>query len=116
MIAAVADPHEINERARLISHCLYAEAIEREPGLLDEVYQCAKRLKGSARTSGEDRWLGLLETRDWTLIRQAMLDSGPEGRLLRSNSPFSIVIGIEDVAHRRRIWREAKAQLLDQGG
>lgn len=36
----------------------------------------------------------------------------PEGRLLRSNGPFSILIGVGDVNARGALWRKARQDVL----
>lgn len=101
--------HNIAERARLISHQRFALRIT--PALIAQAR--ARLERGSRRgatTEGEEMWLQLLTQPPDEIIRQ-MIEDTPEGRLLRSNSPFGVMIGISDVDERRRIWRQAKSEL-----
>lgn len=101
------DSHDVAERARLISHRLYAQHISQSPMLLE---QARARLERGATTEGEEMWLQLLKRQPREII-QRMTEDTPEGRLLRSNSPFSVLIGVSDVNERRRIWNQAKSEL-----
>jgi hypothetical protein len=58
-------------------------------------------------TLGEKMWFALL-TMSKDTIKYAMLHPGPEGRLLRANSPFSDIIGVTDIGERRALWRQAQ--------
>jgi len=44
-------------------------------------------------------------------VLAAMLADNPDGQLLRSDSPFHVLIDHTEEAERRRSWREAKAEL-----
>ncbi len=101
------DSHDIAERARLISHHLYAEQIRKDPSLIG---QARARLSRGTRTAGEDMWVQLLRCRPREII-QRMTEDTPDGRLLRSNSPFSVLIGVSDVNERIKIWSQAKSEL-----
>ena len=107
----MVDAHKITEQTILIAHRIYANLIDQDHGYLDRA-RClleSKHNSGSL-TAGEEAWLGLFDA-PWTSIRTAMLADTPNGRLLRSNSPFSLVIGISDPQERRQLWRQAKHDL-----
>ena len=61
-------------------------------------------------TTGHQLWQSILANQ-WPEIRDRMLQDNPDGRLLRSNSPFSHIIGITDVDVRKQLWRQAKTEL-----
>lgn len=106
------DGHDIAERARLISHRHYADEIVRTPSIIEQAKRILQKGDDSgATTQGERMWLRLLSCPQREVI-QRMLEDTPEGRLLRSNSPFSILIGVSDENERRQIWRQAKSELL----
>lgn len=102
------DAHETNEQFRLLTHRIYAQHIDRDPSVID----CAATLiratvdRGAA-TLGERMWFALL-TMPMDIIKAAMLHPGPEGRLLRANSPFSDLIGVTDIGERHTLWRQAQ--------
>ena len=103
--------HDVNERARLISHHLYAEQIDARPDLTDRAREFLDRgIAENGGTMGQQLWQSILKW-PWHQVRERMLQDNPEGRLLRSNSPFSEIIGIGDEQGRRTIWRQAKAEL-----
>lgn len=103
--------HDIAERARLLSHQLYASTIDGEPQLLDRAREMTAGLLADAgATMGQELW-SLILRRPWPEVRERMLADDAEGRLLRSNSPFSTLIGIWDPQERTRLWRQAKQDL-----
>lgn len=107
--------HHVTEQARLISHRLYAKAVDGKPELVEEARAFLDEgIADNGGTMGQRLWQSVLK-RPWHQVRERMLADDPEGRLLRSNSPFSHLIGIADDQLRRRIWREAKAELYTLG-
>ncbi len=104
--------HAITERAGLIRHRGYVPRIRNEP----ELIQRAREIIESAEASK----LETLGLRLWKLVLNEpiqgvidhMLDEGEVGQLLRSNSPFSILIGQTDTEERRATWQMAKQELL----
>lgn len=112
-VATSVTSHDVAERARLISHRIYAEQIELQPQLIDEARGFLERgIAENGGTMGHNLWQ-LILTRPWSQVRDRMLQDDAEGRLLRSNSPFSHLIGIQDESIRRQIWRKAKAELCN---
>jgi hypothetical protein len=111
---AVIDSHDIAERARLLSHRLYATRLEMDAGLLDAARSVIEgRIRGGGGTIGERVWAQLLRA-GMDEIVERMLDQGEEGRLLRANSPFSILIGVTDPDMRKSLWRQARVELSDK--
>lgn len=103
--------HDVNERARLILHRSYAEKIDARPELADAARAFAERsIAADGGTTGQRLWLAILEL-PWQQVRERTLRDDPEGRLLRSDSPFSHITGIGDERERRDVWRRAKAEL-----
>lgn len=110
----VLDPHDIAEHAKLLSHRIYATAVDANPDLLtDAVIFINRGISTDGGTIGHYLWQDLLKN-SWQHIKQRMLEETPEGRLLRSNSPFSHIIGVRDIDTRTRIWHLAKAELCSQ--
>lgn len=106
------DGHKVTERTSLIHHELYATVIDKDLSQIDRASAViAEEISANGGTIGERMWQELLQ-KPWRTIRRSMLADTPEGRLLRSNSPFSIIIGIHDPETRRRLWRQAKHDLL----
>ncbi len=107
----MVNSHSINERASLLSHQLYAERIHAERGHIENARRLiANEIAATGGTMGEQMWLRLL-SKPWDRIRAEMLADTPKGRLLRSNSPFSLIIGVSDTERRRQLWRQAKHDL-----
>ncbi|WP_210358086.1 hypothetical protein [Sphingomonas beigongshangi] len=103
--------HDIAERTRVLSHGIYARAVDTDPTLIEQAKAQIERLiSGDRGTKGHELWQLLLR-RPWPEVRARMLAETPEGRLLRSNSPFSTLIGIQDPDERSRLWRQAKHDL-----
>lgn len=109
------DAHAITERATLFHHILYAGRIDEEPGLIMKaIAMLEDGAAASALTLGEKHWLTLLTTTAWPDARAVMIADTPEGRLLRSHSPFSLLIGLRNEGTRRALWRLAKVQLMHE--
>ncbi len=105
------DAHKITEQASLLSHRFYAELVEEDRTYIDRARNLiASEVNTTCGTIGEQAWMRLL-TKPWRQIRHQMLADTPQGRLLRSNSPFSRIIGISDPQTRRQVWRQAKHDL-----
>lgn len=105
------DSHEINERFRLLSHRHYAEVVDERPDLLERARTIVdQEIESRGDVLGKQLWSELLEE-PWPLVRAMMLEDSPDGRLLRSSSPFSILIGVHDLEERRSLWHQAKWEL-----
>lgn len=103
--------HDIAERTRLLSHEIYAPAIDADLHLLAQANALlAQLIEDGEQTTGHELWQ-LILCRPWPEVRSRMLSDTPEGRLLRSNSPFSTLIGVRDPEERTRLWRQAKLDL-----
>lgn len=105
------DSHTIGARYRLLSHLIYAEALRRDPSLLDRARELvADRLRSDECTFTDRMWAVLLTLSLEEVIRGISSDA-PEGDDLRSNSPFSILIGLRDVEERNALWRRASLEV-----
>lgn len=106
--------HDIAEQARVLSHQHYAKIVEGNRCLLDAAREVlAHGINDHGGTEGHRMWVKLLDE-SWPEICRQMLSDSPEGRLLRSNSPFSQLIGISDTTERLKLWQQAKSALLAQ--
>ena len=105
--------HDIAERARLLSHLRYAKIIDSNQSLITHASNLLEGAADHALTSGQLVWRSLFKS-NWNDIRREMLRDDPQGRLLRSNSPFSLILGETDPELRRKEWRQAKSELSDQ--
>ena len=104
--------HDIAERSRLLNHKEYAAKIDQDRSILGIASRDLRKiLQTTGGTAGEREWIELLK-HPWPEIRSRMLNDDPQGRLLRSNSPFSRIIGNTDPEERTKIWRQAKSELL----
>lgn len=103
--------HDIAERTSLLAHRIYAEKISEQPEMLlvakDRLQRCIKEQGG---TLGQKLWIRILR-RTWPEVREKMLADDQYGRLLRSNSPFSMMLGVTDPEQRRQLWRQANSEL-----
>ena len=99
------DAHDANERARLDFHKRFALTLTSD--LIVETWGVLERgAAAGTATPGELLWLELL-SQGMDQIIEAMTADTPEGRLLRSNSPFSIPHGTTDLEERRRAARRS---------
>ncbi|WIW88056.1 hypothetical protein K3M67_14000 [Sphingobium sp. V4] len=105
------DSHAIAEYARWLSHKLYAEAICRDPSLIVRAKAAIEAAVDGGGTLGQKLWELLLRKHRDDII-EAMLQDSELGSLLRSNSPFSTLVGVTDRQDRSQIWRQAKSDLL----
>ena len=105
--------HDIAERARLLSHRRYAEIIDADQPLITQARRLLEGGDQQALTTGQLAWRALLKLQ-WNEIRSQMLRDDPQGRLLRSNSPFSIMLGETHPDQRRQLWRRAKFELSNR--
>lgn len=105
--------HDIAERARLLSHTRYAEIVDADQPLITQARRLLECGDQQALTTGQLAWRALLKLQ-WNEIRSQMLRDDPQGRLLRSNSPFSIILGETDPDQRRQSWRQAKFELSNR--
>lgn len=95
--------YDLAEHMKLLCHHFYARVVDEDPNLLEE----AKRLieqdiaeNGSIVVTLS--WRYTLKT-PWPAVREEMLRDDFEGRLLRSFSPFSVLIGKTDPRTLRKI-------------
>lgn len=103
--------HDVTERERLIRAGEYAAEIMRRPELVDQARDGIDRIvAGDHSTMGHRLWQMLLREPVGFVV-ECMLSDDPEGRLLRSNNPFSLLIGSVDAAERKRTWRQARNDL-----
>ena len=107
--ASAPDSHDVAERARLLSHMSYVDTIRRDPGLVRRAAQDTEEAieRGDA-TVGERLWHHVFTHRPEDMTRLMIADT-EAGRLLRSSSPFSRMIGIRDPQVRDIIWKIARA-------
>ncbi|WP_333885462.1 hypothetical protein [Sphingobium yanoikuyae] len=103
--------HDIGERRKLI---LARRLIAALRANLDLIIQAQgendRQLASHRATIGNRGWRFLLR-RSIDEIIAHMLQKSPTGRTLRSTSPFAMILPPEPEAERRRMWRQAKAEL-----
>lgn len=110
----MVDSHEIAERSRLLSHKLYATQIRTQPRLLDQARKSIEEsVQDGVATVGERLWHHVLQL-ELDEIVEYMVDDSEGGRLLRSNSPFSRIIGVRDLKTRTKLWQQARIEVLAQ--
>jgi hypothetical protein len=103
--------HDITERDRLLRARGYAEEIARRPELVEQARgRIDRAVTGGECTLGERLWQRVLREPVGFVV-DCMLRDDPEGRLLRSNNPFSVLMGPTDQAERRETWRQAREDL-----
>ena len=102
--------HDIAERVRLLSHTRYAKIIDGDLSLIKQARKFLENGDQETLTSGQLVWKDLFAS-NWRNIRHEMLRDDPHGRLLRSNSPFSLILGETDPERRRKEWQQAKLEL-----
>jgi hypothetical protein len=102
--------HDINEAERMLRARHYADVLRERPELVQAATtRIAMVVETSEATLGQRLWHALLgEPLD--MIIRCMTADDADGRLLRSNNPFSVLIGQTDVAARRQTRRDARKQ------
>lgn len=105
------DGHAVNERFRLITHQRYAARIVADPGIVGTATELVTSRLGSPEVTLADRMWHILLTMSTEEIGFAMLRDDPDGRLLRSGSPFSEILGERDEQERSRLWKRARTEL-----
>jgi hypothetical protein len=109
------DAHDIAERAKLLAHRHYAQRIRETPDLLARARtEIDKAVQGGSATIGQQLWAETLSL-DQDAMLGIMLEDGERGRLMRSNSPFSRLIGVHDPEARSETWQQAKRELSALG-
>ncbi len=104
-------PHALAEEERRIRSFKYAEAIRDDPYLLLRASELiASVVKSGEATIGQELWSRILSEPVEFVIR-CMTADDPDGRLLRSNNPFSFLVGQTSTADRRQTRLEAAKQL-----
>jgi hypothetical protein len=78
----VATHQEIDERSLRLAIAV-AEKIDANPSLLDGVRAWVSR----RQTPAYQEWQSILQ-REWSEVREALLDPGEEGKRRRQSSPF----------------------------
>jgi hypothetical protein len=105
------DSHQVAERSRLLSHQLYAERLRDCPAFVEAARdQIRESVDRGVATVGECLWDYVLQQPLEDIVTHMVRDD-EGGRLLRSNSPFSRMIGVHDPEVRSRLWRQAKIDL-----
>jgi hypothetical protein len=102
---------QVNDTAKLIIHRLIAQAMRRDPSLIDRAKIALDR-RSSERYEGcsfVSEWSDLLRLPP-SKVRCRLTSRDEEMTHLRLSSPFVIAEGIDfsNVALRRRIWQAAK--------
>lgn len=106
------DPHTIGARMALIMTRVHVAAIRANPAsLVDAQHEIDGQLASHRATAGHRQWRVLLR-RPLDEIIAAVLERSPQGDLLRSNSPFSLIFATQSEGERRDMWRQAKAELM----
>jgi hypothetical protein len=100
------------DRVALLAHHKFADIIDADLGILDEARLWLVQANvGGRGTQGTSDWQMVLKM-PWLWARKTMLSRCPRGRLLRSNSPVTAVIGLRDAAERDELWAQARAELI----
>jgi transcriptional regulator with XRE-family HTH domain len=108
------DSHDVAEQSKLLAHRYYALRIRETPTLLVEARNDIKRaVQSGVATIGQQLWDQVL-SRGPEAVLGIMLEDSERGRLMRSNSPFSRIIGVHDPKARSELWRQAKRELSAQ--
>lgn len=103
--------HALAEEERRIRSFKYAEAIRDDPYLLVRASGLiASVVKSGEATIGQELWSRILREPVEFVIRCMTADDA-EGRLLRSNNPFSFLVGQTATADRRQTRLEAANRL-----
>ena len=103
--------HDVVEAERLLRSRKYAETLRQRPELFKRASDAlASLVERDDATLGQRLWHALLREPAETVIL-CMTADDPEGRLLRSNNPFSVLIGEADSGERRSTWSRARAAL-----
>lgn len=103
--------HDITEVERLLRSRRYGDILRSQPELVHAASQHLAPVIASGEANlGQRVWHALLSEPVDMIIRCMTADDA-DGRLLRSNNPFSIIIGQSMIDKRRELWREAKAAL-----
>lgn len=110
----MTDGHEISERANLLMHHKIAGIVDSRPDLLALLRgYIGRTINETGGTSGQLLWQSVLQ-HPWEKVRQCMLDPGPDGRLLRSNTTFPFIIGPMDESERQEMWKQAQNELISE--
>jgi hypothetical protein len=103
--------HAINDRFSLLTHHHYSDRIRADPSLIAEATARVNGLiESGTDTIGHRMWRSLLVL-DLQHVLKTMVQDDPDGRMLRSNSPFSRLIGYKNVSKRNLLWRQAKREV-----
>jgi hypothetical protein len=104
-------PHALAEEERRIRSFQYAEAIRDDPYLLLRASELIASVVNSGEaTIGQELWSRILrEPVEFVIC--CMTADDAEGRLLRSNNPFSFLVGQTSTADRRQTRLEAANRL-----
>lgn len=106
--------HDIGERMKLILARRHVAAIRANPELIVEAQaETDRQLASNRATIGNRGWRMLLR-RPLEGITAFMIQKSSTGATLRSTSPFSMILPPEPEAERRRMWRAAKAELIEE--
>lgn len=106
--------HDITEHARLLSHRIYAERIDNNPALIELAREKIKdAIRRHGGSMGQLLWHRMLRS-PWPDIRAKMLAEDECGRLLRTDSPFSLLPDMIDEDVRKGLWNKAKRELYER--
>lgn len=108
-------PHAVTEEELRLRSLRYAQAIWMDEDLIRRALEMLEPVvRRDEATVGQKLWFRLLAEPTSFVIR-CMISDIPEGRLLRSNNPFSVLLGETDVTDRRRTRLAAKRRLTVSG-
>lgn len=107
----MVDSHRITEQASLLSKRAYADVVDEDHSQLSKARAIIiERVAVGNAIIGEKKWSRLIRL-PWKKISRQMLKNSSNGRPIRSDSPFSLTIGVRDPDMRRQLWRQAKRDL-----
>jgi transcriptional regulator with XRE-family HTH domain len=105
------DSHDVAEQSKLLAHRYYAQRIREAPSLLAKARDDIKEaVQGGDATIGQGLWNQVLSL-ELEAVLGIMLEESERGRLMRSSSPFSRIIGVHDPKARSELWQQAKREL-----
>lgn len=106
--------HDIGERRKLILARRHVAALRANLDLIIQAQAENDRQLASRRATIGNRAWRLLLRRSIDEIIAYMLQKSPTGTMRRSTSPCSMILQPEPEAERRRMWRAAKAELIEE--
>ncbi|WP_431269216.1 hypothetical protein [Dankookia sp. P2] len=108
---SAVNKESVNDRAKLLMHRLIARRLAQDPALVEQARGLVRRrLAEGAALDCAAEWDRLLG-RGPADVRRAIVSRNAKMTRFRLSSPLPSLVGFQDEALRRRIWRKAKLTL-----